>query len=269
MKVYFNTKAFDHHHREFDITANMAEAELLVMGAKKVEIQKFVNLKAVYRFGVGVDNVPFDYLKEKNIPVYFPSEKTKLILFESIANFTAYLILYMHYGRCLGDIIKWRKYTRNEIGSKKLLVIGTGNIGKRVIEKMKYFMDVMTFDISTNQISELKDLINSADCISLHIPFTRENKDFIDRDKLSWMKTDSVLINTSRGALVNEKALYQRLVSTDMRAAFDVFWVEPYCGKLTELPKEKFFMTPHIASQTKEFVEAGFLEIVEIEKIGG
>ena len=53
-----------------------------------------------------------------------------------------------------------------------------------------------------------------------------------------------------------------------MRAAFDVFWVEPYYGKLAELPAEKFLMTPHTASQTKEFVESCFLEILEIAKKG-
>lgn len=268
MKIYFNTKTFERYYGELNITRDMAQAELLVMGAKKVAIEKFSNLKAVYRFGVGTDNIPFDYLRKKDIPVFFPSEKTKQILFESTANFTTYLIFHMHYSRCMGDTAKWEKHSRDYMGNKKLLVVGMGNIGKRVFEKMKRFTHATAFDIRTNQISEFKNLIGSADYISLHIPFTDDNRDFIDKEKLSWMKEDAVLVNTSRGALVNEESLYDRLMSTKMRAAFDVFWVEPYCGKLAELPTEKFLMTPHTASQTKEFVETSFSEILEIARKG-
>jgi len=268
MKIYFNTKTFERYYGQLNIIRDMAQAELLVMGAKKVPIEKFSSLKAVYRFGIGVDNIPSDYLSKKNIPVFFPSEKTKQILFESTANFTTYLIFYMHCSRCMGNTAKWEKCCRDYMGNKKLLVIGMGNIGKRVFEKMKSFMHVTAFDNRTHKISELKDLISSADYISLHIPFTNENKDFIDKEKLSWMKEDAVLVNTSRGALVNEESLYDRLTSTNMRAAFDVFWVEPYYGKLAELPAEKFLMTPHTASQTKEFVETSFLEILKIARKG-
>ena len=82
MKVYFNTKTFKHHYSKLDVTYDMTQAELLVMGAKEVAIEKFCNLKAVYRFGIGVDNIPLDYLVKRNIPVFFPLEKSKQILFE-------------------------------------------------------------------------------------------------------------------------------------------------------------------------------------------
>lgn len=268
MKVYFNTQTFGHHHHELDVTANPAEAEFLVLGAKKVEIEKFINLKAVYRFGVGTDNIPFDYLKQKSIPLYFPSAETQQVLFESAANYTVFLILYMNYAHYLGDVVQWKKDNRDYIKNKTLLVIGAGNIGRRVAEQAKCFMRVKTFDIRKNKIHQLKDLISSASIISLHITATPENRDFIDREKLSWMKDDVVLINTARGSLVNEGALYERLLATDMRAAFDVFWIEPYYGRLSKLSKEKFFMTPHIAGQTKDFIEASFSEILSIIKKG-
>lgn len=269
MKIYFNTQAFSHHYHELDITDNIAEAELLVMGAKQVDIEKFRNLKAVYRFGAGVNNVPLDYLKSKQIPVYFPSEKIKEVLFDSTANFTSYLILHMYYCGYLGDTRNWRKENRDYLGKKTLLVIGTGNIGARVVLKMKSFMDVKTYDIKSDRPEGLRGLISLADFVSLHIPLTNENKNFIDKEKLSWMKNNAVLINTSRGILVDEGALFERLSNTNMRAAFDVFWVEPYSGRLSTFPKEKFFMTPHTSSQTKEFIEMSFSEILEIDKRGG
>lgn len=268
MKAYFNTKTFEHHYNELDVTQNAAQAELLVMGAKTVVIEEFTNLQAIYRFGVGIENVPFDYAREKKIPIFFPSESTKDILYESTANFATYLILHMHYDPCLGDTAKWEKRARDYIGHKKLLVVGVGNIGKKVSRKTSPFMHVMEFDVRTNPVSELRDLMGAADFISLHIPLTPENRDFIDDEKLSWMKDDVVLINTSRGPLVNESSLYDRLMNSGMRAAFDVFWIEPYQGKLAALPPKKFFMTPHSASQTKEFVENSFLEILDIAKGG-
>ncbi len=264
MKFFFNTKTFEHHYHEISVTNDMKEAEFLVMGAKTVPIEAFVNLKAVYRFGVGADNVPFEYLRQKEIPVHFPSDETKNILFDSTANFTAYLILYMNYSQYLGTIDGWEKDTREYAGNKTLLVIGTGNIGSRIVTKMKQFMKVLTFDSAYDSFSKLKTLIGAADYISLHIPVSPENRSFIDKEKLSWMKDDAVLINTARGALADEDALYESLTSTAMRAAFDVFWVEPYHGKLSTLPREKFFMTPHTSSQTKDFVEAGFSEILKI-----
>ncbi len=264
MKAYFNTKAFEHCYGELDVTTDASEAELLVMGAKTVEIEKFEKLKAVYRFGVGRDNVPFDYLKGHGIPVYFPTEGACKVLYESTANFAVYFILQMNFGEYLGDVGEWKKRNRDFLGSKNLLVIGNGNIGSRVARKAEGFMNVKAFDILTDQVSELKDSVQSADYISLHIPLTDENRDFFDKEKLSWMKDNAVVVNTARGALVNEEALYDRLTTTNTRAAFDVFWVEPYHGKLSKLPKEKFFMTPHTSSQAKEFVEINFSAILDI-----
>lgn len=264
MKIFFNTKAFEHHYNEISVTDKMSEAELLVMGAKKVPIEEFTSLKAVYRFGVGADNLPSKYLKQKGIPVYFPSEQTKKLLYDSTANFTAWLIFYMHFNKTLGSIPDWKKYTRSYMGDKTLLVIGVGKIGSRVINKMKQFMRVFSFDKAYDSLGKLKPLVQEADYVSLHIPVVPENINFIDREKLSWMKDDVVLINTARGPLVDEDALYNRLVTTAMRAAFDVFWVEPYKGKLSTLSREKFFMTPHSSSQTRDFIEAGFSEIIKI-----
>lgn len=266
MKVYFNTSAFvsKYSQGQISITEDPSEAELVVLGAKTVEIEKFKNLKAVYRFGVGKENVPLDYLEKRPIKVYFPSKEAKEVLYESTANFTVFLIFYMYYSPTLGDIKGWKKHTRDFLSSKNLLLIGMGNVGKRVMEKMKPFMNVLTYDIAQNDHRELKPLLESADIISLHIPYTKENKGFIDAEKLSWMKNDAILINTARGGLVDGEALYEKLLNSNMRAAFDVFWKEPYEGKLKDLRPTKFFMTPHTASQTKDFIEKGFNDILDI-----
>ena len=69
------------------------------------------------------------------------------------------------------------------------------------------------------------------------------------------MKNNSVLINTARGAIVDEDALYEEIRSNRLRAAFDVFWQEPYTGKLKEFHPNRFLMSPHVASTCSGFLE--------------
>ena len=108
---------------------------------------------------------------------------------------------------------------------------------------------------TNNLISQIPDLISQADCITLHIPKTDENEAFMDKNKLAMMKDDAVIINTARGAIVDEDMLYSEINSGRLRAAFDVFWQEPYHGKLKELDSNCFSMTPHVASTCRGFLE--------------
>ncbi len=266
MKIYFNTNTFDGLIKEsgIQVTSMPDEAVLLVLGAKKVDYPKFISLKSVYRFGVGSDNIDFDFLKKRSVPVYFPSEKTKNILYDSTANFTVYGILSCLYQGAFGDIDSWKKKKRDYIGNNTALVIGLGNIGNRVAAKLKPFMKVKTYDTLHNRIEELKPLIETADVITVHIPLNNETENFFDAIKLSWVKDEALIVNTARGALFNEDALYEKLKNTHCRAFFDVFWKEPYKGKLKELGSDKFFMTPHSASNTKEFIQEGFNDILNI-----
>jgi phosphoglycerate dehydrogenase-like enzyme len=135
--------------------------------------------------------------------------------------------------------------------------MGTGKIGSRVVQLMKPFMHITTFDILQNEASELKPLIQQADCVTIHIPKIGKNLSFMDAEKLSWMKYGAVLINTARGAIVDEDALYVELKTGRLIAAFDVYWQEPYTGKLKEFNPDRFYMTPHVASTCKEFLQCG------------
>jgi len=119
---------------------------------------------------------------------------------------------------------------------------------------MKNFIQVTTFDILSNKAFELKPLMQEADCITIHIPKSDENISFIDKEKLSWMKNNAVLINTARGTIVDEDALYMELKSSRIKAAFDVYWDEPYNGKLKEFFPDPFYMTPHVASTCVDFL---------------
>ena len=218
----------------------------------------------LYRFGVGTENVDFEYLEKKGIPVYFPGEDAKKVLYDSTANFTLYAILSMVYKDAFGDADAWKKKERDYLGCRRSLVVGTGNIGKRVAERLSILMKVQTYDILTNRADELEGLVRSADIITVHIPLDAATRNFFDGEKLSWMKEDAIIINTARGELFDEDALYDKLNSSRCRAFFDVFWEEPYKGKLKGLGREKFFMTPHSASSTRQFVMEGFKDILRL-----
>jgi phosphoglycerate dehydrogenase-like enzyme len=267
-KVYFNTKTFDDliKNSEINITVDPGAASLLVLGAQKVDYNKFTKLKAVYRFGVGSDNIDFEFLKKRGVPVHFPSRNVLEILYDSTANFTVYGILNCLYRDALGDAETWKKAKRDYAGNKTALVIGSGNIGKKVASKLAVFMKVGTYDILYNKDTELMPLIKEADIVTAHLPLNDNTKCFFDAEKISWIKNGALIVNTARGPLFDENALYDKLKSTDCRAFFDVFWEEPYRGRLKDLGRDKFFMTPHSASNTKDFIAQGFKDILDILK---
>ena len=254
MKIWKNTSTLDGFDDGLKFTELKTDANVVLMGSKPIEINQFPNLKGIFRAGVGHDNVPEKEAKEKGIIVRFPSDETVNIIFDETASFTCSLIFRMLYSN-VGMIEPWTKLPRNQMSAKNLLVIGTGKIGSRVAELMHPFMQVSTFDILRNEIFELKLMIKNADCITIHIPKSRDNIAFFDKEKLSWMKDGSSLINAARGAIVDEGALYNEINNGRIKAAFDVYWQEPYIGKLKEYYPDQFYMTPHIASTC-----AGFLK---------
>ncbi|MBC8442654.1 MAG: hydroxyacid dehydrogenase [Proteobacteria bacterium] len=250
MNIWSNTKTLD----EFiDTIDNKEDADIILLGSKSVDLDEFPNARGIFRVGVGEDNVPFEEARKRNIRVEFPSEYTTSFIYEETANFTCYMIMKMLYSS-VGCVDTWTKESRKAFSRYNLLVIGNGTIGSMVTHKMCNFMNVEVFDILTHKNKDLKQFMLDADCVSLHIPLTDDNENFIDKEKLSWMKGGSSLINTSRGAIVSEDALYNAIKNDGIRASFDVFWKEPYNGKLKEFLDDGFYMTPHIASTNKEFL---------------
>jgi D-3-phosphoglycerate dehydrogenase len=101
------------------------------------------------------------------------------------------------------------------------------------------------------QYTELNTLLKESDIVSLNINLTDQTKYLINKTRLKLMKSDSVLINTSRGEIVDELALYTALKNGKLAGAgLDVFEQEPYSGLFTEL--ENVVLTPHIGSYAKE-----------------
>ena len=253
LKIWKNTETLDGFDEGLNFTENITEAEIAILGSKPIVLDSFNRLRAIFRAGIGRDNVPIMEAEQKGIIVRFPSNNTTNIIYDETAHFTCGLIFRTLYSN-VGNLKHWSKEPRRQMQDKLLLVIGNGNIGSRVSQKMKPFLRVKTYDLISNQVSELKALISEADCISLHIPNSPENHSFFDKEKLSWMSDGSVIINTARGRIVDEDALFEEISSKRLKAAFDVFWEEPYRGKLSKYHPNNFFMTPHVASTCTGFL---------------
>ena len=253
MKIWKNTSTLDGYDDGLTFTEDKEQADVALLGSKPINLEEFPVLKGIFRVGIGKDNVPEKAATNKGILVRFPRTETIDIIYNETAAFTCSLIFRMLYDN-VGTIYPWVKNVRVRLKDKVLLVIGTGNIGMRVVTNMKRFMNVITFEILENDIEELPDKISQADCISLHISKTQDNKNFFDLEKLAFMKDNAILINTARGTIVDEDALYNELSAGRLRAAFDVFWQEPYNGKLMEYHPARFFMTPHVASTCSGFL---------------
>ena len=255
MKIWSNTATLNGLIDDIPIGATHLDAEVLLVGGKPINLQQFPKLKGIFKCGVGRDNIPEKQAASLSISCGFPSPSTASIIHEETANFACHLVLKSFYSN-IGDFDSWKKMGRNSLSTKRVLVMGTGNIGAKVVHKLKNFVRISTFDVISNNSSELKAMIQQADCITLHLPLTESTRNMFDAEKLSWMKDGATLVNTARAALVSEKDFFQELESGRLLAAFDVFWQEPYKGKLLDLPDDRILISPHVASNCQEFLVA-------------
>jgi phosphoglycerate dehydrogenase-like enzyme len=265
MLIYKATNTLDAHLPTLHYTKDKATAEIMIVGGKKFSLTDFPKLKGIFKTGVGTDNIPFDEAAIRGIAIALPSEATCNIIYEETAAFTCHLILTGLYSQA-GEWGTWMKVDRPALHSLRLLVVGNGRIGRRVAEKMKTFMDVDTFDLLQNAPESFEEKVRRADCVTLHVPLTPETVSLFNAERLAWLRDGTLLVNTARGPVIHEDALYAELASGRLRAACDVFWEEPYSGKLAELPRDRFIKTPHIASTCQEFIQGAakdFLQFIE------
>ena len=267
MLIYKGTKTLDGYLPSLQYTEDKTQAEILLVGGMKFTLGGFPKMRGIFKTGVGTDNLPFDEASAQGIDIALPSENTCNIIYEETAAFTCHLILnglYCGYA----NWESWEKVDRPTLHKRQLLVVGNGHIGKRVASKMRNFMKVETFDSAQNPPEVFEVKVRAADCVTLHIPLTPSTRDLFNAERLAWLKNGALIVNTSRGPIIHEDALYNELSSDRIRAAVDVFWEEPYRGKLTELPVARFIRTPHIASTCNEFIQGTATDFLQfLDKI--
>lgn len=212
-----------------------------------------LNLKIISRCGAGIDNVDLDCTKSKGIIVKnTPDAPTR-----AVAEFAIGLIFDIskrisEMNNELKNNKTWKKLKGVNLIDKKLGIIGYGRIGKEVAKIASAIgLKVIIYD-PLQKNSSLETLKSESDFITIHIPLTNDNYHFIDNKFLETLKNGVSIINTSRGGIIDEEALYEALKSKKISyAAIDVFEKEPNTeSKLMEL--ENIILTPHSASNTTE-----------------
>lgn len=231
------------------------------------------NLKVISKYGVGTDNIDIEYCKANNIPVTITRNANS----DSVADFTFTLMLAI--ARRIVEIDKscramdWGKKTSIGIYGKTLGVIGTGAIGKGVIKRAYGFdMTVLAYDMyQDDQLAKeynvnyvaFEQLIRESDFITLHLPATSETTNMFSEKEFSIMKDTAVLVNTARGELIDEDALYEVLKNKKIwGAGLDVFKKEPPEKKeLLEL--DNIIVGAHAAASSVDAVNKMSLMAVE------
>ena len=238
-------------------------------------------LKVIARHGVGYDNVDIAFLKKNNITLLVTHNSTST----SPAEHVMFMILNIYKGREMfhtmvrdGNFHKaiHLKIDDNfELLNKTILIAGFGRIGKKLIKKCLGFdMNVSVYDpyideevISSfggKKILDLEEGLKEADILSLSVPLNKETKNLITFKQMSLMKKNAIIINVSRGGIVNEvdldKALNDKVISF---AGIDVFEKEPPETNNPLLKNKRVLLSPHAATFTKEGLEKMSMETVQ------
>ena len=235
---------------EEEIIEHLKGADGLLAGLEPLSEKVFSaasRLKAVARIGIGMDSVDADAAKRHGIKVSnTPDAPT-----EAVAEMALAALLTMGHEIIPSNADMHNKVWKKRIGFSlkelNVLFIGYGRIGRRFGEHLKYFgSNIIVYDPYQPDISEksLKEALGKADVITLHASGKEE---ILTTELFNHMKAGVVIMNCSRGGLINETALYESLKSGKVSKFWgDVFWEEPYQGKLLEC--DNAILTPHIST---------------------
>ncbi|MBE5730151.1 hydroxyacid dehydrogenase [Candidatus Parvarchaeota archaeon] len=256
---------------------------------RKETLDKFTNLKLVLTRSTGFDHIDIDECKRRgikfcNVPDYGDN---------TVAEFTFFLILSLLRGINLTRSVSANTAPGDELEGKTIGIVGVGRIGTKVAEIANAFgMKILYNSHKNNQLVdsiggskvELKELLNSSNVVTLHVPLTKDTYHLINKDNIKYMKKGSYLVNTSRGAVVETEAIIEGIESKTLAgAALDVIEGEEFAGKEMEIIRkgenydliklaledsilkkyDNVILTPHIAYNTHEALERIIDETLE------
>ncbi len=242
-------------------------------------IEKFTSIKLIHSEGVGFDKIDIQAAKEKGIYVC----NNRNVNCESVAEHTIGLILAAlrrsiyadkhikndNFNGCQQD---YRSKGYKELSSRHVGIVGIGAIGKETVKRLAPFNCKISYydafrpneeiekQLNINYLS-FEEICKQCDIISLHVPVLPSTINMINKDSISNMKKNVIIVNTARGEIINQTDLAQALIDDRIEgAAIDTLYPEPPASDhpLLNLPKkaaEKLIVTPHIAGTTDEAFE--------------
>lgn len=231
-------------------------------------IRSAKNLKIISRHGVGYDNIDLEAAKQKNITISITATANAV----AVAEHVMFMLLNISKRKDMYDktVKSGRFNDRNklpktiELWNKNILIMGFGRIGKSLIKRCIGFeMNVYVYDpfvskeeiesLGGKKIEDLKEGVKKMDALTLHMPLNEKTKNIINYEVLKNMKKNCIIINASRGGIINENDLNKSLNENKIfGAGLDVFDTEPPDNDNPLLKNDKTFLSPHTAAFTEE-----------------
>ena len=269
------TNISDSKTKTEELLSNIVDTDIvLIRSSTKINkdiLQKANKLKIIARCGVGIDNIDIEEATNKEI--YVTNSPNANII--SVAELTIGLIISAARNiHTSNNSLKDKNWDRNkflgtELYKKQLGLIGFGKAAREVAKRLTAFgMEIVFYDPyveasedEANKV-ELDELLKTSDVISIHVVKNEETKNMINDEKLNLIKKGGILVNTSRGGIVDEVALFQRSSDDVIFAGLDVFSKEPPDINKT-FSTSNIVTTPHLGASTQEAQLRAGLETVQ------
>ena len=248
---------------------------LIVRSKTKVTkeiIQAGTNLLVIGRAGVGLDNVDVVSAKERNIKVLNTPDVSTTSVAELVMGFMISAMRHIPQATASIKSGEWKKerFAGKELAGKTLGIVGIGRIGNAVAKRAASFdMEVIGFDPYVNNSERIQSvnfdtLLSKSDVVSFHVPLTESTYHMLSLEEIRKMKKGVVIINASRGGIIDEEGLKQGLDEGIVGAvALDTFEFEkPFSTVLAGY--ENFIATPHTGAQTEEAQRRAGIEIAKV-----
>jgi D-3-phosphoglycerate dehydrogenase len=261
--IEFSLNPYNRRLRESELADLIGPYEVIIAGTEPITpatLDRAPHLKLIAHTGIGLDNIPLAAARERGIAVtYTPSAPSPAVAELVIGQMLALLRRTPHADRGMRHGV-WNRYIGRRISGQTIGVIGVGRVGRLVVKHLQAFrpIRILANDLVTdNEFADLngitwtdkETIYRDADIITLHVPLTTATRKMIGTRELDAMKPNAILINTSRGGIVDEAALANALrARPEFSAAIDVFENEPYSGELATL--ENCLLSCHMGSCT-------------------
>jgi D-3-phosphoglycerate dehydrogenase / 2-oxoglutarate reductase len=249
--------------KEDELAEMAVDFDVLIAGTEPITervMARASKLQLISRVGIGLDSVDLLAAQRRGIKVSYTPDAPAPAVAELTIGLMLSLLRSIHVANLELHDGRWQRHFGRRIAEVTVGIIGTGRIGARVLRRIPAFGTprVLVNDINPDLklVPELKlewvgkeDIYRNADVISVHVPLTRHTRNMIGREQLLQMKPDALLINCSRGGIVNEHDLAEVMKAGHLGgAAIDVFEQEPYAGELTKI--ERCLLTAHMGSMS-------------------
>jgi phosphoglycerate dehydrogenase-like enzyme len=247
-------------------------------------LDRLPDLKVISKVGVGIDMIDLEAMKRHDVRLGWAQGTNARSVSELTIAFMLALLRHLPTVTRLVRDGEWRQVQGRTLTGQTVGIVGFGHVGRDLADLLGAFScRVLAYDIASLEDlpahveqASLESLLASSEIVSLHTVLNEETRHILDRKRLDAMRPGALVVNTSRGGLIDEQALFEALSSDHLGgAALDVFSTEPPMNSPL-LDLDQVIMTPHVGGSTKEAVLAmgraaisGLGEAVPIAELHG